>query len=197
MSTSFRTRRIVKWIGVVITALMIMAILLSFRWQLGYRLKGQHHAMIHLASGRLLLQFYEFSPANEKLLMRSAPPPGLYMSEARSSLKKIELVPSQISGQISAEIKTANGTAVVLGTGKGIFVPLWIPLIVLVATTTLLLWRDRKRARTGYCIQCGYNLFGNTSGRCPECGILDGVAAVAGPEGDEIGGDRLTQDSHK
>ena len=29
----------------------------------------------------------------------------------------------------------------------------------------------RRRPKAGYCAQCGYNLTGNTSGRCPECGV--------------------------
>ena len=28
----------------------------------------------------------------------------------------------------------------------------------------------RRRHRPGYCSACGYNLLGNTSGTCPECG---------------------------
>ena len=28
----------------------------------------------------------------------------------------------------------------------------------------------RKRRPPGHCVQCGYNLTGNVSGRCPECG---------------------------
>ena len=30
--------------------------------------------------------------------------------------------------------------------------------------------RNRRRKR-GLCVQCGYNLTGNVSGRCPECGM--------------------------
>lgn len=32
--------------------------------------------------------------------------------------------------------------------------------------------RRRRRRRRGLCLTCGYNLTGNTSGRCPECGTL-------------------------
>ncbi len=30
----------------------------------------------------------------------------------------------------------------------------------------------RRRARAQRCTDCGYNLTGNTSGRCPECGLI-------------------------
>jgi hypothetical protein len=48
--------------------------------------------------------------------------------------------------------------------------PLWL-LFVVVAAPTAFLWRwDRRRTRSGYCQECGYNLTGNASGICPECG---------------------------
>lgn len=31
-------------------------------------------------------------------------------------------------------------------------------------------WRRQGRPKAGMCAKCGYNLFGNTSGICPECG---------------------------
>jgi predicted RNA-binding Zn-ribbon protein involved in translation (DUF1610 family) len=31
-------------------------------------------------------------------------------------------------------------------------------------------WQRRKRRRPGHCSRCGYDLTGNVSGRCPECG---------------------------
>ncbi len=48
-------------------------------------------------------------------------------------------------------------------------IPLWLPLVALV----LLAWALRKRSQPvplGSCENCGYNLTGNTSGTCPECG---------------------------
>jgi hypothetical protein len=48
-------------------------------------------------------------------------------------------------------------------------VPLWI-LFVAIGLPTTWLWRlDRRRPAPGAC-RCGYDLTGNTSGRCPECG---------------------------
>ena len=34
-----------------------------------------------------------------------------------------------------------------------------------------LAWRRRRRARAGECGACGYDLRGNVSGQCPECGV--------------------------
>ena len=56
---------------------------------------------------------------------------------------------------------------------KGFALPYWI--IILVTAPAPAFWlRDRitrrRRMRTGLCRSCGYNLTGNTSGVCPECG---------------------------
>ena len=50
-----------------------------------------------------------------------------------------------------------------------IFVPLWIPFALVLALTIHLWERDRPKPR-GHCVHCGYNLTGNVSGVCPECG---------------------------
>ncbi len=46
-----------------------------------------------------------------------------------------------------------------------------VPPVFVFAVPTALLWALRiKRFRRGYCRNCDYDLTGNTSGRCPECG---------------------------
>jgi len=50
-----------------------------------------------------------------------------------------------------------------------VMIPLWIPFAIGVIPTVCLWWRDR-RYPPGHCQTCGYNLTGNVSGRCPECG---------------------------
>ena len=46
--------------------------------------------------------------------------------------------------------------------------PIWIALgMVLMAT--FLRWRQEALKQVGHC-KCGYNLKGNVTGRCPECG---------------------------
>jgi hypothetical protein len=48
--------------------------------------------------------------------------------------------------------------------------PLWIPFLLVALPTSYLFWRDRRRIPPGRCRKCGYNLTGNVSGVCPECG---------------------------
>jgi hypothetical protein len=58
----------------------------------------------------------------------------------------------------------------------GIHVRVWLLLACAAALTGLLWWLDRHRS-PGHCQACGYDLTGNVSGRCPECGAL--IAHVA------------------
>ncbi len=48
--------------------------------------------------------------------------------------------------------------------------PLWIPSAVALISTTLLWLRPRRRPAKGHCPTCSYDLTGNESGKCPECG---------------------------
>ncbi len=50
----------------------------------------------------------------------------------------------------------------------GLLLPLWFPF-ALFAGPTVWLWCRDRRPRSGHCL-CGYNLTGNTTGVCPECG---------------------------
>ncbi len=56
------------------------------------------------------------------------------------------------------------------GGGTVLDFPLWCATLPLAIATALLWYADRKRIPPGHCRRCGYNLQGNTSGKCPECG---------------------------
>ncbi len=49
------------------------------------------------------------------------------------------------------------------------FLAMWIPLL-LVTLPTAWLWLKDHPIPPGHCKGCGYNLTGNTTGLCPECG---------------------------
>ncbi len=48
--------------------------------------------------------------------------------------------------------------------------PLWIPFAACALPTAILWYHDRRRPGPGQCQTCGYDLTGNQSGNCPECG---------------------------
>lgn len=50
-----------------------------------------------------------------------------------------------------------------------VHLPFWIPLVAVAAITALLFRLDRRRPIPDSC-PCGYDLTGNVSGTCPECG---------------------------
>ncbi len=52
---------------------------------------------------------------------------------------------------------------------KWVAAPLWLPFLSTVVLTVLV-WR-RRRLLPGLCENCAYDLTGNESGICPECGI--------------------------
>ncbi len=67
-----------------------------------------------------------------------------------------------------------NGGSV---SGTELALPFWLPYLLVALPTGLLWYIDRRRPPPGHCGRCGYNLTGNTSGVCPECGTAVGDTA--------------------
>lgn len=66
-----------------------------------------------------------------------------------------------------------------------VYFPLWVPFLLFSYPPCIRLarrcFRRWRREITGYCVCCGYNLTGNTSGVCPECGSPAGVSPAGAP----------------
>ena len=60
------------------------------------------------------------------------------------------------------------GLPVKMITGQRL-IPVWLLVVAAGLPTGILWWRDR-RPKAGFCKVCKYNLTGNVSGTCPECG---------------------------
>ncbi len=56
-------------------------------------------------------------------------------------------------------------------------IPLQPIVLTVILFTALLWWRDWRKHPPGHCPRCGYDLTGNVSGVCPECGRPCGAAA--------------------
>ena len=89
----------------------------------------------------------------------------------RASGETFTIVPVDSNGEpdLLSQEPTRYVTAITMQ------IPTW-PLLILLGlypTYVLVFARKRRRdrlRRQGLCVKCGYNLTGNTSGVCPECG---------------------------
>lgn len=52
----------------------------------------------------------------------------------------------------------------------GIGIPLWLVLAAAMLLIAWLVWHGNRGETQGLCTECGYNLTGLTTERCPECG---------------------------
>ena len=138
-----RVRRIAKWSGVVVCVVLLAEWAVNTRYAVRY------------ASGRLHVSvgwgytFFTYQTGSKYRV-----PPGFAFLGAGPS-PRLELpyfvqLPSVTMGGL----------------------PNWIPSVVLALPTAYLFYfyrRDRCYPR-GHCHKCGYDLQGNVSGVCPECG---------------------------
>lgn len=58
-----------------------------------------------------------------------------------------------------------------------IVLPLWIPFLLVTIPAGFIGWVDRRRIPSHCCQKCGYDLTGNMSGICPECGTPSSVTS--------------------
>ena len=78
--------------------------------------------------------------------------------------------PSGLFQSVFDEIMIDNPLKTNTGYVRSVSIPLGRPFIAALAATCLLYWIQRKKKPTSVCRVCEYELLGNISGICPECG---------------------------
>ena len=73
--------------------------------------------------------------------------------------------------------------------------PMWLPVVAAAMVTFVVLRRCRNSTRPGICTCCGYDLTGNVSGICPECGTAIPEKHRAEPVGLVIEGNSVVASS--
>jgi len=141
-------RRILKWTGLVVCVLILSVWGLSLRWALGYDGVGWSAGF---SVGGSWVHICPQSPENN---WRAVTLNQWFRDSWRWGFR----LPYYRS-------ITSSGT-----TKTSVEVPLWIPLAIVAIPTAILFYRDRRRIPPGHCEKCGYDLTGNESGRCSECG---------------------------
>jgi hypothetical protein len=170
-----RKWRILKWTGLVLSLLIFVVWAASAHWRLVCtRLDKRSRPESSTVYPNVLYVCIEYGYLE---LTRSAPPSQGMPNLEWFILRYPEhwLPPIRSSPTI---LLPSYGTA----NGLSLRVPLWIPFLIFAMPTTYLWWRDRRRRiPPGHCRKCGYDLTGNVSGICPECGVkMDAASAPKG-----------------
>ena len=150
MSQRFRIRRILKWAGSLCCVLLVCA------WVWNANPVRSHFTYYEPGVGvfRFWHNRIELTVQNPVRNLRYTPG----FSIARCPSPNFSTFGSAFSWP---PLRVVRG---------GVSISFWLA-VLLVSALTALLWRlDRRRIPPGHCQHCGYNLTGNVSGVCPECG---------------------------
>lgn len=104
-------------------------------------------------------------------------------SSIRLTGGRLRLAPTAqwIAGATMTRLDATNGTIAAIGgllfrsiSLRIVHLPLWIPFILFAILPLIAAFRGplrrRRRRRRGLCVYCAYDLTGNTTGVCSECG---------------------------
>ena len=141
-----QTRGALKWAGTIVCGLSVALTLLSVRWNVVW---ARETWAVEVKGGICALWCGRARPAWTS--------PGLQVATRDTCLSCF--LSSVFSGPVVG-IKRGWSAA---------YVPLWLPFLVAGVPSLILWWRD-LRVPPGHCPNCGYDLTGNVSGVCPECG---------------------------
>ena len=150
MKRRSRTRRVLKWVGLLGCMLIVASWgVSSFGMITWDRYDGTLNRQYLFGQGRVRLYH-----STGSLLDNS----GWHITGFRyeSVAKRLGLGLPQIFWRRSPRIRMLQ-------------IPIWL-LVLMAAIPTAILWYRDRRPPKGHCQTCGYDLTGNVTGVCPECG---------------------------
>ena len=171
-----RTRCILKWTGTGLSALIVATWIASYWFEFTTALTNHTIAWIYSGSTRVIVA--EFDVKSEWDLSTGV----RRRSNVESGFRRPELryrCQVTLHRYIPLEDVGEDPPPPVEGIYSRGLLPLWIPFLILALPTAWLWHRDRRRIRPGCCLRCGYDLTGNRSGVCSECGEKTTIVADA------------------
>lgn len=180
MKTRTKVRKAMKWWGVSITVTILLVWVASAFFYVAHQTLEKSFCV---AGGRIYLETCEGSPAD--LIAELG---GLTLRRWSHGRTKPFALGLCMPDMRKWRIKPSNPFIRLIGAGNRIkkpikvvdyTIPLWCPFLAVAIPTAILAWPDRWRRIPGLCTECRYDLRGNVSGICPECGIS--IIRVARP----------------
>lgn len=160
-----RTRRMLKWTGAGLCALTISAYAFSYHSSVRYVSPGRRWD-ITAANGAINIYWGSTGAMTTNVMGWE------FKSWPRQYVKWQTLMELEVPGS-AAFAMTGQQT----GDARRYIAPYWLLLLGTSIPTAWLFYRDRRRIRPSHCRRCGYDLTGNTSGVCSECGKPAAAAA--------------------
>ena len=168
-----RILRILKWAGVGICIVMTCAWSASNRWVIGLPRDGVSFTI----DGGSLQIYGGADWARNAVRPPQYVLPGSSGSVQRFPLRRYWTSSGRRSSKLHLSGPWTNPWHTVAGKDPylnsytwSLNIPLYLVLLSAALPTAFLWYRDRRRIPPGHCQRCGYNLTGNVSGVCSECG---------------------------
>lgn len=144
--------RIWSKVGLILALCIITCFLISLNWDLGYI----NTFGISIENGAICI----IPSVPEEIFSLGGLSPGFSIDRVTS---EVGWLTSLLFTDVYWWPKTSK-----IGDMRFIYLPLWIPLII--SLIPFFVYQLKYKTQRGYCKQCNYDLKGNESGSCPECG---------------------------
>jgi 4-amino-4-deoxy-L-arabinose transferase-like glycosyltransferase len=149
-----RTRRVLKWVAAAMCALILAAWALSVQYAFTNAPDGRPQTVrVLISQGEILIGWQRPFVRQDYADIDDFIVPALGKS-------------SRVGWPWPAFYTDVSGGT----TYRSLVIPLWFMFLLAFPAAASLWWLDRHRVRPGHCWKCGYDLTGNVSGQCPECG---------------------------
>jgi len=169
MKRRSRTTRVLKWAGLVGCLLIVVAWGVSTTRYLRFVAKSWH---VSFGTG-CFFAFWSEKEIQVAVFRVSTGQPGTINNLIRIKGWNYDAAPRRtLSSDLGLRWPVLRWARENPRFGKGgsLVIPCWLMLPFIALPTAFLWYRDRRQPR-GHCQTCGYDLTGNVSGVCPECGI--------------------------
>ena len=164
--------RALRWPALVVCTLLLVAWGISTSWGFAYDGVWWH---LSVRDGRMTVRSHQYTGAAEDVAGHI----GVLQARTRSRWRTdVASMPPHETGSFLPSISHTTRPVMTRGSARrvvvtrkstALVVPLWLgPFLCSLAT--IVFFRRARRPPRGRCVECGYDLQGNISGVCPECG---------------------------